>query len=133
MDFCGNFSHRLDAKGRLSVPSKYRKILDEKYNCLKLVISIADGGLVVYPLSEWENFKHNQLSTLDLTTPEGRKKKRQLAGNAEEVEVDAQGRILLPSKLQEQAGLTKAEELVIVGVIEVFEIWHPHRWQEQNE
>ena len=132
MDFCGNIYHRLDAKGRASVPSKYRKILDEKYGCLKLMISIVDGGLVVYPLSEWENFKQTQLSNLDLNTPEGRQKKRQLAGNAEEVDVDAQGRISLSPSLQGHAGLSKGEELVFVGVIEVFEIWHPERWQAQN-
>lgn len=133
MDFYGNFTHRLDGKGRVSIPSKYRKILEERYNCLKLMVNLADGGLTAYPLAEWENFKQHQLSTLDLTTPEGRKKRRRFAGNAEQVEVDAQGRILLSSKLQEQAGMAKGEEVIIVGVIDIFELWQPQRWEEENE
>ncbi len=137
MDFYGNFTHRLDNKGRVSIPSKYRKILEDKYKCQELVITVLDNALSIYPLAEWEKIKLERLSTVDTTTPEGRKKVRQFASNAEEVEVDAQGRVLLSAELQAKAGLVKGEEVVIAGNLHCFEIWHPQRWEEyweeQNE
>jgi len=137
MDFYGNFTHRLDNKGRVSIPSKYRKILEEKYDCLRLFITTLDGALSVYPLAEWEKIKLERLAAVDTTGKEGRKKVRQFASNADEVEVDAQGRVFLSAELQKKAGLAKGEEVVIAGNLNCFEIWHPQRWEdyweEQNE
>ncbi len=137
MDFYGNFTHRLDNKGRVSIPSKYRKILEDKYKSGELFVTVLDGALSVYPMKEWEKIMRDRLSAVDTTTPEGRKKVRQFASNADEIEVDAQGRVLLSTELQLKAGLIKGEEVVIAGNLNCFEIWHPQRWkkywEEQNE
>lgn len=129
MDFLGNYTHRMDAKGRVSIPSKFRKVLDEKYECQKLFVTVLDNALCLYPLAEWEKIKTERLSAIDTTTPEGRRKVRQFASNAEEIEVDSQGRILLSGALQSKAGVGQGE-LVLAGNLNCFEIWSPRRWDE---
>ena len=133
MDFYGNFTHRLDNKARVSIPSKYRKILEDKYKSGELFVTVLDGALSLYPLAQWEKLESDRLSTVDMTTPEGRRKGRQFAGNTETLEVDAQGRVLLSTKLQLKAGLVKGEDVVIAGNLNCFEIWHPQRWEEYWE
>ncbi len=132
MSFYGNYNHKIDKKGRVSIPSKYRKVLEEGYASNKLFVTALDGALTLYPVAEWEKLESSRLSAVDMTTPEGRRKVRQFASNAEDVEVDAQGRIIISAKLQVKAGLDQGEVL-IVGNLSSFEIWNPQRWEEYWE
>lgn len=123
--FIGEYSHSVDAKGRIIVPAKFREALGETF----MVTMGVDGCLSVYSNEEWNAFV-DKLRAL----PEGRKETRQLLrhflAQASVCEVDKQGRILIPSKLRNHAGLIK--DVVFVGVLSKVEIWSRERW-EDNE
>jgi MraZ protein len=118
----------LDAKGRMAVPAKFRKHLDV---CCegRLVITIdhSDQCLQLYPLPEWE-IVEEKLSALPSLNPQVRRLKRMLLGYATECEMDGNGRILLPAKLREFAGLDKS--MVMIGQGNKFELWNEQTWNE---
>ena len=125
--FLGEFAHALDAKGRIIIPSKYRDEIGEQ----KLVVTPGlDGNLVVYTE---EGFREYAQHWLELTTGKAdyRKLRRYVAANAENCELDKQGRILLSPKLREHAGLVR--DVVISGNLSNFEIWNPERWKEASD
>ena len=124
--FRGVATFNLDAKGRMAVPAKFRKHLDA---CCKghLVVTIdhSDHCLQIYPMPEWEAVEKKliELPSLNLQV---RRLKRMLLGYATECEMDNNGRILLPAKLREHAGLTK--NIVMIGQGNKFELWNEQTW-----
>ena len=125
--FLGEFEHALDAKGRVIIPSKFRDEIGEQ----KLVITPGlDKNLVVYTE---EGFRDYAEHWLELSTGKAnyRKLRRYVAANAEHVELDRQGRILISSKLRERAGLVR--DVVVSGNLSNFEIWSPEAWKEASE
>lgn len=114
--FKGEYSHSVDAKGRIIMPAKFREILGEEF----VVTKGLDGCLFVYPNKEWENIE-NKFREIPLTTKDARKFSRFFFAGAADCEVDRQGRVLIPSVLREFAGLNK--EVVLVGVLNRIEIW----------
>lgn len=123
--FMGEYSHTIDAKGRTIVPSRLREALGDEF----VVTKGLDGCLFVYPKEEWKTFEE-KLGTLPLTNRDARKFSRFFLAGAASVEVDKQGRILLPSVLREFAALEK--EVVFVGVSKRVELWSKERWEEAN-
>lgn len=119
----GEYNHTIDAKGRLIVPAKFREILGDEF----VVTKGLDNCLFVYPNDEWQKFEE-KLQTLPLTNKNARQFTRFFLAGAASVEVDKQGRILLPSVLREFAGLEK--DVVLVGVASRIEIWSRDRWNE---
>ena len=102
--FRGNHPTRVDEKGRLKVPAEFKRVIDEKY-AQRFYITSLDGIVAqVYPFEEWERIeqKLGQLSTYNPT-----KKKFLTRTNyyGQEVEMDGQGRLLIPQILREAAGL----------------------------
>ena len=124
--FMGEYSHTIDSKGRLIVPSKFRESLGDEF----VVTKGLDGCLFVYSQEEWMNIEE-KFKQVSLTTKDARKFSRFFFAGAATVEVDKQGRILLPSVLREFAGLEK--DIVSVGVLSRIEIWSKDKWQESNE
>ncbi|MEG1458002.1 MAG: division/cell wall cluster transcriptional repressor MraZ [Acetivibrio sp.] len=122
--FMGEYNHSIDTKGRIIVPAKFRESLGEEF----VVTQGLDGCLFVYSKEEWENFV-KELKTLP-GNKEARQLQRYFMAGAALLEVDKQGRILLPSKLREQALLEK--EVVFVGVLNKIEIWSKERWETNN-
>lgn len=123
--FMGTYEHGLDAKGRVIVPAKLREGLGEAF-----VVTLGlDGCLFAYPMEEWECFV-NKLKELP-GTKEARKLQRYFLAGAALCEPDKQGRILIPTSLREQAGLSK--DIVFVGVLQKIEIWSRERWQENDD
>ena len=124
--FRGVATFNLDAKGRMAIPAKFRKHLDV---CCegRLVITIdhVDRCLQLYPMPEWEQVEQ-KLSALPSMNPKVRSLKRMLLGYATECEMDGNGRILLPAKLREFAGLEKS--MVMIGQGNKFELWDEHSW-----
>jgi MraZ protein len=120
----------LDAKGRLAVPSRYRERLAEA--CAgRLILTVdRDGCLLLYPQGEWERIEQNLMSRPNID-PNVRRLQRLLLGHATECEIDAQGRILLPTSLREFAALDK--RAVLVGQGNKFEIWDEEAWVRQRE
>lgn len=124
--FMGEYNHTIDIKGRLIIPSKFREILGDEF----VVTKGLDGCLFVYPNEEWQAFEE-KLKTLPLTNKDARKFTRFFLAGAASVEVDKQGRILLPYVLREFADLEK--EVVLIGVANRIEIWNRERFVEASE
>ncbi|MEE1037885.1 MAG: division/cell wall cluster transcriptional repressor MraZ [Eubacterium sp.] len=114
--FMGTYQNSIDAKNRMIVPAKFREELGYK---VVLTLGI-DNCLYLYPMTKWEEFVE-KLSKLPISDPNARKFARNFTGNAEELEVDRQGRITLPVSLREKVNITK--ELTTIGCMDKIEIW----------
>ncbi len=120
--FMGEYNHTIDAKGRLIVPSKFREALGDTF----VVTKGLDGCLFVYDNKEWNAFEE-KLKSLPLTNKEARQFARFFLAGAAEVEVDKQGRILVPNILREFAQISK--DVVLIGVASRIEIWSKERFE----
>lgn len=120
--FMGEYNHSIDPKGRLIVPAKFRESLGDMF----VVTQGLDGCLFVYPNEEWQAFEE-KLKTLPMANKDARKFVRFFLAGAAQVELDKQGRILLPSNLRSFAGLEK--DCALVGVGTRVEIWDKERWE----
>lgn len=117
----GEFAHNIDRKGRLILPAKFRDELGDK-----VVINRGlDGCLNVYTLDEWACV-YKKVAALPSANKEARMFKRTFLAKASEVELDSQGRILIPASLISEAGLVK--ECLIIGVADHLEIWSKEKW-----
>ena len=121
MMFMGEYNHTIDAKGRLIVPSKFRESLGDTF----VVTKGLDGCLFVYDNEEWTAFEE-KLKALPITNKEARQFVRFFLAGAAEVEVDKQGRILVPNILREFAQISK--DVVLIGVASRIEIWSKERF-----
>jgi MraZ protein len=119
--FMGEYNHTIDAKGRLIIPSKFREQLGDEF----VVTKGLDGCLFVYDNEEWQTFEQT-LKGLPLTSKDARQFVRFFLAGAASVEVDKQGRILLPANLREFAGLDK--DTVLAGVGSRIEVWSKERY-----
>ena len=118
----GEYNHTIDAKGRLIIPAKFREVLGDEF----VVTKGMDGCLFVFDNSEWQAFAE-KLRSLPMIDKEVRQFTRFFLAGAASVEVDKQGRILLPSVLRDFAGITK--DTVLIGVGSRIEIWSKDRWE----
>ncbi len=128
--FQGRFEHTLDDKGRLAIPSPFRKRLlgsDESQAEVTVVVTISDQCLAAYALPEWEQ-KLTHIAKLNQFDPKVMAFKRIFVGCAQECPIDKAGRILVPADLRRDAQIEK--DAVILGQIEKFEIWSLERWQK---
>ena len=116
----GKFQHNIDAKGRLFVPAKLR----DKLGCLFIAAAVMDHCVCLYSMEEWEKLQEG-LAQKPMT--QARKLQRYLSANAVDVQVDAQGRILLPRHLLEYAGLSK--EALVIGAGNRAEVWNPTAYE----
>ena len=123
--FMGEYSHSVDAKGRLIVPAKFREQLGDQFVVTKGV----DGCLYVYSQEEWDRIEQ-KFREVNLTTKDARKFMRFFFAGAATCEVDKQGRILIPPNLREHADLQK--DIVSAGVLNRVEIWNKDRWVESS-
>lgn len=117
----GEYQHNLDAKGRLIIPAKFRSELGMNM----IVTQGLDGCLSIYTKEAWDKI-YAQLQLLPTTKKEARAFVRILTSKASEVEIDNQGRILIPAGLLKQAHIEK--ECTIVGAGEKVEIWASDAW-----
>ncbi len=117
----GEYSHNIDTKGRVSVPSKLRMDLGESF----IVTKGLDNCLFAYSKEEWATFEA-KLKTLPLTNINARNFVRFFFSGATECEIDKQGRINIPQNLRDYASITK--EVTIVGVGTRAEIWDREKW-----
>jgi len=122
--FRGQSIHRLDAKGRLRIPTKFREVLQNHYTDA-LVITRMGECLLAYPPEEWEKIE-NKAREFSQVQPEHRAFMRYFISSAEECEFDNQGRILIPPFLREEANLT--QDVLLAGVLTNFEIWNKSTW-----
>jgi MraZ protein len=124
--FMGRYEHSIDDKGRLTIPARYRELLAEgAYVTLGF-----DKNLLVLTPETFENISQH-VKQMSITDNDARLLKRLIFSNAERVEVDRSGRILIPQWLRTYSNI--ASNAMIVGVGEYFEIWSPELWALQNE
>ena len=122
----GEYEHTIDAKGRLSMPSKLRRDMGEAF----IVTKGLDGCLFAFSQEEWKNFE-TKLKSLPLSDKNARNFVRFFLAGATECEIDKQGRFLIPSNLRETGKLEK--EAVIIGVGTRLEIWNKDIWNSKDE
>ena len=120
--FRGQYEHAIDDKGRLSIPARFREVLKKEKS---LVLSSADGYITAYRMKEWRNLE-NRIRSNPTFKRDRRDFLRLVYSKAEDVEIDPQGRILISQALRQRAGITR--EVVILGVMDEFEIWDKARW-----
>jgi MraZ protein len=128
--FRGAFQHTMDDKGRLSIPSKYRELLEAHSEGQVVVTVDPDKCLAAYPFPEWEKIEA-RLGEMSMLRREVRQMERFLIGNAVECSLDRQGRILIPNNLRSFAGLSR--DVMVAGQIKKFEIWDHEAWSRQQE
>lgn len=124
--FIGEYQHALDAKNRIIVPSKLREELGSKF----VITKGLDGCLYAYPETEWKILEE-KLKKLPLTNKDARAFVRFFFSGACEIEMDKQGRGLIPQNLKEYAGIEK--EIVSIGVLTRVEIWSKEKWNEYKD
>jgi MraZ protein len=125
--FRGLTAINLDVKGRMAVPVKYRAVLSSQANNrMVLTIDTEDTCLLLYPLPEWEKIEQ-KLEMLPSFHAVTRRIQRLLLGHATEIELDKNGRLLIPNLLRDYAAVDKS--IMLVGQGKKFEIWNESIWQ----
>ena len=127
--FRGASSLSMDDKGRFAVPTKYRnELLSEDMGTVICTIALNEPCLWLYPLAQWQDIEE-RLAKISNMNPRARRMQRMLLGNATEYQLDKNGRILLAPSLRAHADLGK--KIMLVGLMNKFEIWDEERWNEQ--
>ena len=126
MSFTGEYQHTIDTKGRLIVPSRLRDELEDD----KIVLTIWPEGCVSFWSGEgWRNLE-TQLLEQRRSSANARSTVRAIAASAHTDHVDRQGRIGVPARLREYAGINK--DVVVIGALDHGEIWSPERWRPEH-
>ncbi|GAB7387670.1 division/cell wall cluster transcriptional repressor MraZ [Bacillaceae bacterium] len=121
--FMGEYQHAIDAKGRLTIPAKFREELGSVF----VITRGLDNCLFVYPKGEWAQLEQ-KLKSLPFTRSDARAFTRFFFSGAVECELDKQGRVNIPKHLCEYASLEK--DCVVIGVSNRVEIWSKGKWEE---
>jgi len=122
--FLGSYQHQLDDKGRVSLPAPFRReAADQRF----VLVQPYPPALALYPEVEWGEVEQRLSDMMAKGTAE-RMYVLSVVSNAVEVTPDAQGRILIPARLKEAAGLEGS--VVLVGAINKVELWAPERFEE---
>ena len=119
--YMSEYNHTIDQKGRLIIPSKFR----ESSGYAFVVTKGLDGCLFAYDYTGWTGFEE-KLKDLPMNNPNTRQVVRFFLAGASEIEIDKQGRALIPQNLREYAGLSK--DVVLIGAGNRFEIWDREKW-----
>lgn len=122
--FLGRHNHNLDAKGRLALPARFRDKLADGV----VITRGFDPCLLVYPMDAWLPLAE-RVASLSISDPDVRTLRRMLFADAVDMQLDKQGRVLVPAELRQYASIER--EAVVVGVHTFIEIWSPSTWEEQ--
>lgn len=124
--FIGEFSHNLDDKGRLAIPAKFRRELSKG----AVVTKGLDNCLFLYTKAEWSQLAE-KLAALPFSQSNSRAFSRLMLAGAMDLEIDAQGRAVLPEYLRVFAGLKK--NVVLAGLYSRVEIWDETKWNDYKK
>jgi len=124
--FSGKYYYTIDPRGRIIIPAPFREIISSTYNPKLYIVNAAfDQCLHLYPQEEWIRLEE-KVRQLPRMQEEVRFFMRRVIASAQEVELDKQGRVLIPAAHREDAGLHS--DIVIVGQIEKMELWDRKEW-----
>lgn len=124
MSFGGTYYHRVDPQGRVAVPSRFRSAFKGGLAATKGY----EPCIAVFTPAGWESFSE-RISANSYNQVRGRRLRRMAFGGVFYLELDRQGRALLPAPLRLYAGIT--DEVVIVGANEYMELWNTQRWDQE--
>ena len=126
--FRGSSFHTIDEKGRVIIPTRFRDVI-RVGGGNGVMVSKMDKGLFAYTYEEWNNIENKILSMAE-KSGNMRRFRRVFIGGAFDCNLDRQGRILIPPTLRQYSELLK--EIVLVGVLDHFEIWSRENWDNEN-
>lgn len=121
----GEYTHKIDEKGRISLPAKFRKEVGKKI----IITRGLDNCLFIFTMSEWAKLS-SELSSSSWLKSDTRAFNRRIFGGATEVEIDKVGRMLIPDFLKNEGELKDENEAVLVGVDNRIELWNVKTWSE---
>ncbi len=124
--FVGEYKHSIDEKGRIAVPSKFRSSLKSG----AVVTKGLDNCLFVLPMAEWKKWA-SEISKLPVSKADSRAFARHMFGEASDVKLDGQGRIILPTRLKKFANIKKTA--VFVGLYNKLELWAEKTWERYKQ
>lgn len=127
MRFRGRFDYTVDEKGRVALPPRYR----DAFAAGAVLLPGIEPCVQVYTPEGFEQ-RAAVIERLPFESAEGRLARRAFWGSAYDATKDAQGRILVPEKLLQHAGIERGASVVVVGVNECLEIWERSRWEAQE-
>lgn len=126
MRLMGDYTHTIDAKGRVIIPSKFREILGEHF----IITKGFDNALTIYSTASWEELEE-KLAQMSMINSDARIVRRMIVGSASEVEPDKQGRIILSPSQREYAKIDK--EVVFSGNLDHVEVWSKEEWEKSQQ
>lgn len=121
----GEYTHKIDEKGRISLPAKFRKEVGKKI----IITRGLDNCLFIFTMSEWAKLS-SELSSSSWLKSDTRAFNRRIFGGATEVDIDKVGRMLIPDFLKNEGELKDENEAVLVGVDNRIELWNVKTWSE---
>jgi MraZ protein len=128
--FRGNHPTRVDEKGRLKIPAEFKRVVDEKYGQQFYITSFDGKSASVYPFEEWERIEE-KLSRLSTFNPTKKKFLDRTNYYGQQVEMDGQGRLLVPQLLREAADIKG--EVAVVGNLTYLEVRNLEAYKKQIE
>ena len=126
--FRGNHPTRVDEKGRLKVPAEFKRVIDEKYGTQFYITSLEGKVAQIYPFEEWEQIEQ-KLAGLSTFNPTKKKFLSRVNYWGQQVEMDGQGRLLLPQLLREAAQIKG--EVAVVGYQKYLEVRNLEAYRQE--
>ena len=126
MAFHGTFEHTLDAKNRLTVPSKLRAAFSEG----AFLVKGADRCISLYPSATYSALTETALSSFNPLSAQARELKRYFHSNAQAVELDSAGRVMIGPRHLEHAGIDR--DVTVIGAGDCLELWDPSTWERYD-
>jgi MraZ protein len=124
----GNYTARIDSKGRLKIPTPFRRQIEEKHGTGVYVTSLTGENVRIYPLPEWESIEQ-RLALLPSMDPARRKFLDRTNYYGQQSVMDAQGRVLVHPLLRRSAGIVG--EVAVLGYLTYLEVWELERFRER--
>ena len=124
----GNYTARIDAKGRLKVPTTFRRHIQENKSAEVYVTSLTGESVRIYPLAEWEGIEQ-RLALLPSMDPARRKFLDRTNYYGQQATIDAQGRVLIHPLLRKSAGVMG--DVAVLGYLNYVEVWELERFQQR--
>jgi MraZ protein len=128
--FRGNHPTRVDEKGRLKVPAEFKRVIDEKYSQQFYITSLDGKVAQIYPFEEWERIEQ-KLASLSTFNPTKKKFLSRVNYWGQQVEMDGQGRLLIPQLLRESAAIKG--EVAVLGNLTYLEVRNAETFRKEIE
>ena len=124
----GNYTARIDVKGRLKVPTQFRRPIEEKHGGEFYITSLTGENVRIYPLPEWESIEQ-RLSLLPTMDPARRKFLDRTNYYGQQATIDAQGRVLIHPLLRRSSGVVG--DVVVLGYLTYLEVWELDKFKQR--